>query len=126
MAVTSRDGESTYVELKPGAFFGEIGILMSIPRTATIVARTKCLLVVLKKEDLSKELPNFPEVERAIRDEASERLSILKRKKQEKQASGQLDPITSGRGEKRARDGEDGDIIMSDAEDRRQNGVQRN
>ena len=126
VAVTSRDGESTYAELKPGAFFGEIGILMSVPRTATIVARTKCLLVVLKKEDLSKELPNFPEVERAIRDEASERLSILKRKKQEKQASGQLDPITSGRGEKRARDGEDGDIIMSDAEDRRQNGVQRN
>ena len=124
VAVTSRDGESTYAELKPGAFFGEIGILMSIPRTATIVARTKCLLVVLKKEDLAKELPNFPDVERAIRDEASERLSILNRKKQEKQASGQLDPTTSGRGEKRARDGEDGDIIMSDGEDRRQNGVQ--
>lgn len=128
VAVTSRDGESTYAELKPGAFFGEIGILMSIPRTATIIARTKCLLVVLKKEDLQKELPDFPEVERAIRDEASERLSILKRKKQEKLASNQAgSQLSSGRGEKRARDGEDGDIIMANADSGpRQNGVQNN
>ena len=125
VAVTSRDGESTYAELKPGAFFGEIGILMSIPRTATIVARTKCLLVVLKKEDLYKELPEFPEVERAIRDEASERLSILKRKKQEKLASRQPEPpATLGRGEKRARDGED--TVMSEANGPWQNGVQTN
>ena len=80
VAVTSRDGESTYAELRPGAFFGEIGILMGIPRTATIVARTKCLLVVLKKEDLFKVLPNFPDVERTIREEAQERLAILWRK----------------------------------------------
>lgn len=126
--MTSRDGESTYAELKPGAFFGEIGILMSIPRTATIVARTKCLLVVLKKEDLVKELPGFPDVERAIRDEASERLSILNRKKQEKLASKEpkVAHASSGRREKRARDGEDGDIAMSDAPDRRPNGVQNN
>ena len=127
VAVTSRDGESTYAELKPGAFFGEIGILMSIPRTATIVARSKCLLVVLTKEDLAKELPRFPEVEDAIRDEASERLSILKRKKQEKLASIKIEPPTSlGRGEKRARDGEDGDITMTGINDNRPDGVQTN
>ena len=83
VAVTSRDGEAVYAELKPGAFFGEIGVLMNIPRTATIVARTKCLLVVLKKEDLHTELPKYPEMEKAIRDEAQERLAILKRKRQE-------------------------------------------
>ncbi len=127
VAVTSRDGESTYAELKPGAFFGEIGILMSIPRTATIVARSKCLLVVLKKEDLAKELPFFPEVERAIRDEASERLSILNRKKREKLASGKIEAMsTPGRGEKRARGSEDGDTMMSDTSDRWVNGVQTN
>ncbi|KAK2021328.1 cyclic nucleotide-binding domain-containing protein [Colletotrichum zoysiae] len=83
VAVTSRDGEAIYAELKPGAFFGEIGVLMDIPRTATIVARTKCLLVVLKKEDLQAELPKFPDMERAIRHEAQERLNILKKKRQE-------------------------------------------
>lgn len=81
VAVTSRDGESVYAELKPGAFFGEIGILMDRPRTATIVARTRCLLVVLTKEDFKNILPAFPEVERAIRDEAEERLLILERRK---------------------------------------------
>ncbi|KAF6814832.1 cyclic nucleotide-binding domain-containing protein [Colletotrichum sojae] len=83
VAVTSRDGEAIYAELKPGAFFGEIGVLMNIPRTATIVARTKCLLVVLKKEDLQAELPKFPDMEKAIRHEAQERLNILKQKRQE-------------------------------------------
>jgi F-box/leucine-rich repeat protein 7 len=83
VAVTSRDGEATYAELKPGAFFGEIGILMDVPRTATIIARTKCLLVVLKKEDLRVELPNFPEMEKTIMEEAQERLTILNKKRKE-------------------------------------------
>lgn len=84
VAVTSRDGEAVYAELRPGAFFGEIGVLMDMPRTATIVARSKCLLVVLKKEDLHAELPGFPDMEKAIRQEAQERLAILERKRQER------------------------------------------
>ncbi|TGZ80699.1 RNI-like protein [Ascodesmis nigricans] len=85
VAVTSRDGESTYAELRPGAFFGEIAILMNIPRTATIIARSRCLLVVLTKEALQRELPRFPEVERAIREEAEERLEVLIKKKRERE-----------------------------------------
>ena len=112
VAVTSRDGESTYAELKPGAFFGEIGILMEIPRTATIIARTKCLLVVLKKEDLAKELPNFPDVERTIREEAQERLAILESKKKESKFRSRAASIP-GRGEKRAHE-EDADAMAMD------------
>lgn len=117
VAVVSRDGESTYAELQPGNFFGEIGILMQIPRTATIVARTKCMLVGLKKEDLVKELPKFPEIERTIRDEASERLTILKRKKRESVTTPQplSPPPSASRGGKRARDGGDGDVVMADS-----------
>ena len=115
VAVTSRDGESTYAELKPGAFFGEIGILMDRPRTATILARTKCLLVVLKKEDLRKELPNFPDVEKAIRDEAQERLAILERKKKET-SSASLAPVPPlRRGSKRLRSDTLLDTDMEDA-----------
>ena len=116
VGVTSRDGESTYAELKPGAFFGEIGVLMGIPRTATIVARTKCLLVVLKKEDLAKELPRFPDVERTIREEAQERLSILERKKKESQIlRGKPLAALGVRGEKRMHEDEEGDFVMNDA-----------
>ncbi|KAK2757025.1 hypothetical protein FQN54_004994 [Arachnomyces sp. PD_36] len=116
VAVTSRDGESTYVELKPGAFFGEIGVLMDIPRTATIIARTRCLLVVLKKEDLKKILPAFPEVESAIRDEAQERLIILERKKKGPPAPPEP-PGSNMRGSKRVRESFSGDLVFGDEED---------
>ncbi|KAL2258741.1 hypothetical protein VTK26DRAFT_7821 [Humicola hyalothermophila] len=97
VAVTSRDGEAVYAELKPGAFFGEIGVLMDVPRTATIIARTKCLLVVLKKEDLQAELPKYPEMEKAIRQEALERLAILKKKRQESGKSTRLPETAESR-----------------------------
>lgn len=90
VAVTSRDGEAVYAELKPGAFFGEIGVLMDVPRTATIIARTKCLLVALKKEDLQAELPKYPDMEKAIRQEAEERLAVLRKKQQERGSARRL------------------------------------
>jgi len=110
--VTSRDGESTYAELKPGAFFGEIGILMNIPRTATIIATMRSLVVRLNKEALEKELPRFPEVEQAIMDEAKERLSILERKKKEVVKK----PIVGlvSRPSKRSIDRVDGDVVMTE------------
>ncbi|KAI5813690.1 hypothetical protein BZA77DRAFT_116054 [Pyronema omphalodes] len=120
VAVTSRDGESTYAELRPGAFFGEIGILMDIPRTATIIARSRCLLVVLTKEALARELPKFPEVERAIREEAEERLELLNKKKEETQSSA---PIRIG-GVKRSVD-HDGDMEI-DGEPSSGNGLGSN
>ncbi|KAK9448880.1 uncharacterized protein V1518DRAFT_416577 [Limtongia smithiae] len=79
--VTSRDGESVYAELNAGAFFGEIGILFDRPRTASIVACTKGMVVVLTKEALNDVLPQFPEIERAFREEAQERLSLLEKSK---------------------------------------------
>lgn len=117
--VTSRDGESTYAELRPGAFFGEIGILMDMPRTASIVATIRSLVVRLNKEDLQKELPSYPDVERAIREEALERLAILARKKQERGTSsggdddGSMRPPAAPR--KRSRDWMAGDVEMGEA-----------
>ena len=113
--VTSRDGESTYAELRAGAFFGEIGILMDIPRTATIVAKMKSLVVRLNKEDLMKELPQYPEVERAIMEEATERLSILERKKKENAArAANTASANAARSSKRSRDRMAGDVEMGD------------
>ncbi|KPI38759.1 putative sterigmatocystin biosynthesis monooxygenase stcS [Cyphellophora attinorum] len=104
VAVTSRDGESTYAELKPGAFFGEIGILLDRPRTATVVARTRCLTLILKKEDLQKILPDYPDVERAIREEALERLAQTEKKKRQLRAGLEDRPVPERRGSKRSRE----------------------
>lgn len=109
--VTSRDQESTYAELKPGAFFGEIGILMDIPRTATIIANVRSLVVRLNKEDLMKELPKFAEVETAIMHEAQERLAILERKKKELGAKRPAMPVRQITGK---RDRDDGDVVMAE------------
>ncbi|KAK9457626.1 hypothetical protein V1511DRAFT_178959 [Dipodascopsis uninucleata] len=81
VGVTSRDGESVYAELTAGAFFGEIGILFNCPRTASVVARSRCMVVVLTAEALNEILPQYPEVEQAIRQEAQERLSLLQKQK---------------------------------------------
>lgn len=115
VAVTSRDGEATYAELKPGAFFGEIGILMDVPRTATIIARTKCLLVVLKKEDLRTELPNFPDMEKIIREEAQERLTILNKKRKESGFGPTICTALPSRGGKHlAREATPGEVSLGD------------
>jgi F-box/leucine-rich repeat protein 7 len=115
VAVTSRDGEATYAELRPGAFFGEIGILMDVPRTATIIARSKCLLVVLKKEDLRAELPNFPEMEQAIMEEAQERLTILNKKRKESGFGPKLVSTSiPSRGGKVAREAAPGEVVAGD------------
>ncbi|CBF77364.1 protein fbxA [Aspergillus nidulans FGSC A4] len=114
VSVTSRDGESIYAELEPGAFFGEIGVLMDRPRTATIIARSRCLLVVLTKEDFRRILPRFPEVERAIRDEAQERLMILEKKKKETSVPS-ADLIEAGRrGSKRLRETFSSDLSLTE------------
>nr|POE99489.1 isoform 2 of f-box/lrr-repeat protein 7 [Quercus suber] len=116
--VTSRDGESTYAELRPGSVFGEIGILMDMPRTASIVASVRSLVVRLNKEDLQKTLPMYPAVEQAIREEALERLTILERKKKEGRSSveGEREithPPMAPR--KRSRDWVTGDVEMGEA-----------
>ena len=117
VAVTSRDGEAIYAELKSGAFFGEIGILMDRPRTATVVARTRCLLLVLKKEDLQKILPDYPEIENAIREEALERLAILDKKKEQSRSGLQEPGAPARRGSKRTHADASGDEMdVSDAD----------
>jgi glucose-6-phosphate 1-dehydrogenase len=46
--------------LKDGDFFGEIGLLLSTPRTATVRARTLCDLFVLSKSDFTRILRDYP------------------------------------------------------------------
>lgn len=115
VVVASRDRESIYAELRPGALFGEIGILMNVPRTASVVTRSKSLVARLNKEDLQKQLPSYPKVERALREEAAERLAILERKKAQAASAGSADrPVSPRKRSKRSYALVDDDVEMSD------------
>ncbi|OQR89400.1 Voltage-gated Ion Channel (VIC) Superfamily [Thraustotheca clavata] len=48
------------IVLKEGSFFGEIGLLMEIERTRTVVAQTICELGVLSKANFNRVMNQFP------------------------------------------------------------------
>lgn len=62
VTVSSKDGEMIFADLGPGKFFGEIGILFDIPRTANVVAKTKCMLSVLTQAELINIIKQYPEI----------------------------------------------------------------
>ncbi|KAI9303865.1 hypothetical protein BJ944DRAFT_250339 [Cunninghamella echinulata] len=77
--VCSADFERIFATLPQGSCFGEIGILYSMPRTATVIACTKCIVAALTSEQVHALLPLYPDVEKIIRFEAEERLSMTKK-----------------------------------------------
>ena len=61
------DGEGAVVNaLGPGSFFGEISLLLSEPRSASVQARGYCDLFVLENEDFIRVLRDHPEFAKAI------------------------------------------------------------
>lgn len=77
--VCSADFERIYATLQKGSCFGEIGILYSMPRTATVVASTKCIVATVTADDVRAILPQYPKVEKMLRFEAEERLALLRK-----------------------------------------------
>jgi ATP-binding cassette, subfamily B, bacterial len=60
---TVTDGGSRLLRvLQDGDFFGEIALIDNVPRTATVRARTACLLLVLTREDFLRVLEASPEL----------------------------------------------------------------
>jgi len=65
--VLSPDETITYATLTAGQFFGEMALLLSIPRTATIKALDYCDLYRLHKDTFDMVLGRFPDFEEQIR-----------------------------------------------------------
>ena len=63
------------VRLHPGDFFGEIALLTSAPRTATVLAATPCNLLVLRASDFRRLVAAHPLLREAIERVAAERLA---------------------------------------------------
>ncbi|MCO6430971.1 MAG: glucose-6-phosphate dehydrogenase [Deltaproteobacteria bacterium] len=62
--------------LKDGDFFGEIGLLVSIDRTATVRAKTQCDLFVLEQGDFSRIMRDHPQLAEAMTNVAKERYQV--------------------------------------------------
>jgi F-box/leucine-rich repeat protein 7 len=90
MQIISDDGEIEFAELNRGSYFGEIGIMFNIKRTATVVAKTPSILLCLTSEQLHSVLQGFPEVLKSLQESGHQRLRDLT---QEYERSGKKMPL---------------------------------
>ncbi|ORY15787.1 RNI-like protein [Neocallimastix californiae] len=82
--VTSEDDEIVYAELGKGCFFGEIGVLFQVARTTSVIAKTKCIIAIIKASEFYELCEKHPKVAKAIHDEAIYRYTNLKTQKEER------------------------------------------
>ncbi|KAJ3170000.1 hypothetical protein HDU87_000523 [Geranomyces variabilis] len=73
--VVTEDGETVINVMKEESFFGEIGVLFSVPRTASCRARGRCIILTLTKDGLQKAVANHTEVAETIQSIAEERFA---------------------------------------------------
>eukprot|EP01064_Diplonema_japonicum_P019655 TRINITY_DN2840_c7_g1_i1.p1 TRINITY_DN2840_c7_g1~~TRINITY_DN2840_c7_g1_i1.p1 ORF type:complete len:953 (+),score=81.73 TRINITY_DN2840_c7_g1_i1:115-2973(+) len=72
--------------LKAGSFFGEIALMASCPRTATIRAKTFCNLLVLNKDSFSAVMSMFPEPMQLIENRARDRIRAMMQMEREERS----------------------------------------
>jgi len=63
--------------LADGDYFGEIGLLLATPRTASVVAQTQCDLFVLKRNEFSKILRDHNQLAETVTKVAKERYDLV-------------------------------------------------
>jgi len=67
--------EPQKVVLGPGTYFGEIALLMDVPRKATVVAATDCELLELGAIDFQRVCAEYPQLKERVEREAAARLA---------------------------------------------------
>lgn len=70
------DDDQVVKVLKDGDFFGEVALLMSTPRNASVRARTSCDLFVLEKADFNRILRDHPQFAQGVMEVAKERYEV--------------------------------------------------
>ncbi|KAJ3074734.1 hypothetical protein HDU98_010419 [Podochytrium sp. JEL0797] len=63
--------EKSITDMQPVTFFGELGVLFKFKRTATVVAKTDCIVVVVTKQKLGEILTVHPAVKALVDDFAA-------------------------------------------------------
>jgi cAMP-dependent protein kinase regulator len=75
-AFMKREGKQIPIsELDEGAFFGEVSILTGKPRTATVVAKTRCELLELDRATLDSITQSHPHVLQVLQEFAEQRMA---------------------------------------------------
>lgn len=67
--------------MEPGEFFGEMALVMDQPRSATVVAETRCDFFVLYKDDFRKILMENPEISVCIEEALARRMARSAKKR---------------------------------------------
>ncbi len=70
------DDDQVVTVLKDGDFFGEVALLMSTPRNASVRTRTSCDLFVLEKADFNRILRDHPQFAQGVMEVAKERYGV--------------------------------------------------
>ncbi len=79
--VMSGNEKIIYATLSAGQFFGEIALLLSMPRTATIKAKEYCDLYSLDKETFERVIERYPDFTESIKKLAEIRREEIENKK---------------------------------------------
>ncbi|KAI9209110.1 cyclic nucleotide-binding-like protein [Polychytrium aggregatum] len=74
--VISTDGVA-FAEMTNGQFFGEVGIILSMKRTASIRAKEESFLLKLTKDSLAKVVQLYPMMQQKINEVAEERFALF-------------------------------------------------
>ncbi len=83
--VVSADGSTVYATLSGGQFFGEIALLLSMPRTASIIAKDYCDLYSLDKDTFDRILARYPAFAQTIKELAETRRNEINSAKMKKE-----------------------------------------
>ncbi|EPZ35259.1 RmlC-like jelly roll fold domain-containing protein [Rozella allomycis CSF55] len=79
--VIAGDSEIILAELKQGLFFGELALLFDCPRTASVIAKTKCIVSALTGGHLQQMLASEPQIEAHFKKIAQERYDLVQNRK---------------------------------------------
>ncbi|RMX52129.1 hypothetical protein pdam_00015157 [Pocillopora damicornis] len=75
--VSEHDEPIVFDTMGEGRFFGEISVVFSCPRTASIRAQTNSDVFVLTKKDLDEVLSHYPQIRKKILETAEERQRMV-------------------------------------------------
>ncbi|KAJ3028497.1 UNVERIFIED_CONTAM: hypothetical protein HDU68_001565 [Siphonaria sp. JEL0065] len=71
---------TVHAEIGGGSFFGEVGVLLNMKRTASIRAKEQSHVFKLLKEDLDRVISDYPSMKTALKASADERYELFKRR----------------------------------------------